>query len=60
MAMDRRAFLGITSAGALALTLPSAALAQAKKLGKIEYGLASLDRSALCDNQPLASTTPSP
>jgi NitT/TauT family transport system substrate-binding protein len=43
MAMDRRAFLGITSAGALALTLPSAALAQAKKLGKIEYGLASLD-----------------
>src|ERR1700694_3937277 len=43
MAMDRRAFLGITSAGALAIPLPSAALAQAKKLGKIEYGLASLD-----------------
>jgi NitT/TauT family transport system substrate-binding protein len=43
MIMDRRWFLGITSAGALALTLPSIALAQAKKLGKIEYGLASLD-----------------
>ena len=43
MTMDRRGFIGITSAGTLVLALPSASRAQAKKLGKIEYGLASLD-----------------
>jgi len=43
MIMNRRGFLRITSAGTLALIPPSPAYAQAKKLGKIEYGLASLD-----------------
>ena len=43
MIKDRRAFLGLTSGGALTFTLPSDALVQAKNLGKIEYGLASLD-----------------
>lgn len=41
--MDRRRFLHLTAGGALALSLPRPAFAQAKKVGKIEYGVASLD-----------------
>jgi len=41
--MDRRRFLAVTAGGALAFALPLPAAAQGKKLGKIEYGVASLD-----------------
>ena len=41
--MDRRSFLTIASGGSLLLAVPVPAFAQAKKLGKIEYGVASLD-----------------
>src|SRR5438552_4121723 len=41
--LDRRSFLEVTLGGTLALTLPAPALAQGKKLGKIEHGVASVD-----------------
>lgn len=41
--MDRRSFLAITAGGTLAVALPLPASGQMKKLGKIEYGVASLD-----------------
>jgi len=41
--LDRRSFLGVTLGGTLALTLPVSARAQSRRLGKIEYGVASVD-----------------
>lgn len=41
--LDRRSFLDVTLSGVLALTLPAPALAQGRKLGKIDYGVASVD-----------------
>ena len=40
---DRRSFLEVTLGGTLALALPRPSLAQGRKLGKIEYGVASVD-----------------
>ena len=41
--LDRRGFLGLTAGGVVTLALPDHAPAQARRLGKIEYGIASVD-----------------
>jgi NitT/TauT family transport system substrate-binding protein len=43
MTLDRRGFLGLTAGGMVTLALPDRAPAQARRLGKIEYGVASVD-----------------
>jgi NitT/TauT family transport system substrate-binding protein len=42
--IERRGFLGLTAAGVVSLAMPTGrAVAQARRLGKIEYGIASVD-----------------
>ncbi len=41
--MDRRRFVALAAGGALVTALPVPAVAQARRLGRIEYGVASVD-----------------